>query len=145
MNDEMNRFGQGDRLVNQLMSTATSIADDIEDYIEEHPSNDVGNSIDDIDKVLGKMEELRSAFRGKHNELKVQCGPHRYPPNLEGSRETTLARIKSYLTEVRARRKLLRDGEETAKTTSMVAKREKLKFMIAEVIRTTTGLKNVFT
>ena len=144
MNDEMNRFGQGDRLVNQLMSTATSIADDIEDYIEEHPSNDVGNSIDDIDKVLSKMEELRSAFRGKHNELKVQCGPHRYPPNLEGSRETTLARIKSYLTEVRARRKLLRDGEETAKTTSMVAKREKLKFMIAEVIRTTTGLQNVF-
>ena len=87
------------QLANRLISQAASLSDDIEDYMEENPSRDLPNSVVDLDKVINKMEEMRSSFRSKHTELKLQFSEH-YDIRLGSACNTTLESIKRYLRHV---------------------------------------------
>ena len=55
-----------------LVMDEATIGEDIDDYIDE---KNVGNmlSIKEVDEEIQQIEELRTAYRRKHNELKVQC------------------------------------------------------------------------
>ena len=50
-----------------------TIGGDIDDYIEENNVEDV-LSIEEVDEKIQRIEELRAAYRRKHNELKVLLG-----------------------------------------------------------------------
>ena len=102
--EEMNRkanqdqFNQANKAANQLIGQAISLSDDIEDFIEENPSDELGNSVVDLDKIISRMEELRSSFRAKHNELKIlyEDNPGKYTGQLEKECTTTLEKVKKY-------------------------------------------------
>ena len=129
---------------NQLISQAASLSEDIIDFMDEHPCGDLSNSIDDLDKLINKMEEMRSIFRSKHSELKFQYRDQ-YHPNLGKQCNETLAAIKKYLVEVRNKRKSIRDNEDSARTSQLLAKEKKLKFLGTEVRRTMSSLEDIFT
>ena len=50
-----------------------TIGGDIDDYIDENNVEDV-LSIEEVDEKIQRIEELRAAYRRKHNELKVLLG-----------------------------------------------------------------------
>ena len=50
-----------------------TIGGDIDDYIDENNVEDV-LSIEEVDEKIQRIEELRAAYRSKHNELKVLLG-----------------------------------------------------------------------
>ena len=56
-----------------LVMDEATIGEDIDDYIDE---KNVGNmlSIKEVDEEIQQIEELRTAYRRKHNELKVLLG-----------------------------------------------------------------------
>lgn len=61
--------------MDDLLLLANFLADDIDDFLDEHPitqlmeSNELMDSNEDIDKSLEKLSTLRSNYRMKHKEL----------------------------------------------------------------------------
>ena len=49
------------------------IGEDIDDYIDENKVEDVLPT-EEVDEKIQRIEELRTAYRRKHNELKVLLG-----------------------------------------------------------------------
>ena len=57
-----------------LLIDEATIGEDIDDYIDENNNAENVLSIEEIDEKIQRIEELRTAYRGKHNELKVLLG-----------------------------------------------------------------------
>ena len=130
-----------DYLIRQLIGQAESISEDIDCFIEENPPADFGNSIEDLDKIINRIEDMRSSFRGKHKEIRAHCTPGLL---LGKSFNATLEAVKLYLKQVRDKRKSLRDGEDVQKLALVAAKQEKLVFLGKEVRRTISDLYVTF-
>ena len=64
-----------DHLIRQLIGQAESISEDIDCFIEENPPVDFGNYVEDLDKIINRIEDMRSSFRGKHKEIRAHCTP----------------------------------------------------------------------
>ena len=75
MSTDENTAGNGstskDRIAleGKMISQLQALSDDIDDYIDENPSNEICESLSDLDFVIRKMEEMRSIYRSKHKEL----------------------------------------------------------------------------
>ena len=140
------QFNQANKAANQLIGQAISLSNDIEDFIEENPSDELGNFVEDLDRIISRMEEMRSSFRAKHNELKIlyEGSPGKYTAQLEKACTTTLEEVKKYLKVVRSKRKSLRDSEDTEKTAKLEAKEKKLEFLGTEAKRTISSLNSIF-
>ena len=136
-------FRENERSINQLLSQVDSLSDDINDFINETPPMEIGNSIEDLDKAIAKIENHRSAFRAKHKELQCHCWDHQ-KEDLRKSCEYTLNSIKEYITDAKARRKSLRDEEGKHKINILLKKSNKVKFINEEVRRIITDLNNAF-
>ena len=54
------------------------------------------SSIEDVDGKIQQIEELRTAYRRKHNELKVLLGIHYEEPYAEDDKKR-LASVKNYV------------------------------------------------
>ena len=63
-----------------------TIGEDIDDYIDE---NNVENvlSIEEVDEKIQRIEELKTAYRRKHNELKVLLGSNYEEPYAEDGKK----------------------------------------------------------
>ena len=48
-----------------------SMADDIDDFIEENPIDEIEDSMSDLDLVIRRIEEMRSQYRSKQREHTV--------------------------------------------------------------------------
>ena len=44
----------------QLIATEATLSDDVDDFIQENPIEDIGSCIDDYDAINKKAEELRT-------------------------------------------------------------------------------------
>ena len=53
-----------------LFADEATIPEDIDDFLEENVVADLGHSVEDYDMINKNVEGLRSAYRGKHNQLK---------------------------------------------------------------------------
>lgn len=105
-NNRLKNIEETQLKVNELISQAESISDDIDDFIDENPSYHFGNSIEDLDKAISRIEDLRSAFRARHKELKNHCRD-RYGESLHKAYSSTLDVVKEYLKMARDKRKSL--------------------------------------
>ena len=141
------QFNMDNKAANQLIGQAITHGEDIEDFIEENPSDQFGNSVADLDRIISKVEDMRSTFRGKHNELKIHFEDHpgRYDDVLGKVYKTTLETVKKYLRDARGKRKSLRDNEDYEKVAKLEAREAKIKFLKTEVKRTISSLGSVFT
>ena len=57
-----------------LVIDEATIGEDIDDYIDENNNAENVLSIEEIDEKIQRIEELRTAYRRKHNKLKVLLG-----------------------------------------------------------------------
>ena len=57
-----------------LVIDEATIGEDIDDYIDENNNAENVLSIEEVDEKIQRIEELRAAYRRKHNELKVLLG-----------------------------------------------------------------------
>ena len=122
-----------------------SIGEDIDDFIEENPLEDIGSSVSDLDGAINNIENLRSAYRNKHKEVVNAVGADQYSADDETKFQTRLTAIKKYILGAKAGRKLLRDGEDGVKAEAEQQKKRKLKFLGDEATRLMTDLEAKFT
>ena len=57
-----------------LTAEESTIAEDIDDYLDENPIKEIGQNIGDHDIVCKRVEDLRSIYRGRHKQLKTSMG-----------------------------------------------------------------------
>ena len=95
------QFNKDNKAANLLPSQAITQAQDIEDFIEENLAYEFGNLLKDIDRIISKIENMRSSFREKHNKLKIHFEEHpgRYEEELGKVYKNTLVMIKGVYDE----------------------------------------------
>ena len=80
-----------------LIIDEAAIGEDIDGYIDE---NNVENmlSTEEVEEKIQRIEELRTAYRRKHNELKVLLGSN-YEESYTEDGQKRLASVKNYYNE----------------------------------------------
>ena len=113
------------------------------DFIDENPVIEVPSAVDDLDKVIKRMEDLRSDYRSKNKELRLLLGSE-YGADLESTYKKTLDVVKEYIKAAQVRKKEVRGDEDTIKSKALLVKDEKLVFLRKEIKRVMTELEKVF-
>ena len=54
--------------IQQVAAQIATISDDIDDHIDENPIEEICNSIEDLDVIIMKTENLRTQYRSKYQE-----------------------------------------------------------------------------
>ena len=129
--------------VNTLLGQVEAIDDDVTDFIDENPVGEVPSAVEDLDKVIKRMEDLRSGYRSKHKELRIHLGQE-YGRELRTTYDNTLDIVKAYIKAAQVRKKELRGNEDSVKSKALEVKDEKLGFLRREIKRVMTELENVF-
>ena len=57
--------------IQQLAAQIATISDDIDVHIDENPIEDICSSIEDLDVIVVKVENLRTQYRSKHQEMRI--------------------------------------------------------------------------
>ena len=135
--NEPNKFSQ-------LISQADSIGEDIDDYIDDYPVYELANSVDDLDHAVDKVERMRSEFRTVHKEIRIFYGERRYQQDFINGYKSKLDTIREYLSNVRDKRKLLREDQDRLRMDQEFAHAKKLRFLGTEVRRIISHLTNKF-
>ena len=96
-------FSKANKTANHLISQAITQGENNEDFMEENPSYDFRNSVDDLDRIISKVKDMRPSFREKDNELRIHFEEH---PDRGGdvfgkAYNNTLGIVKEYLLEAR--------------------------------------------
>ena len=60
--------------IQQLAAQIATISDEIDDHIDENPTEDICSSIEDLDVIIVKTENLRNQYRSKHQEMRISLG-----------------------------------------------------------------------
>ena len=93
--DLQSHNGMGKQKADALVTDESIIGEDIDDYIDQ---NDVENilSREEVDSKLQRIEELRTASRIKHNELKMLLCPN-YEESYAGDCKKRLTSMENYI------------------------------------------------
>ena len=78
-----------------LVIDEATIGEDIDDYIDENNAENV-LSTEEVDEKIQQIEELRTAYRRKHNELKVLLGSN-YDESYTENCKKRLMSVKNYI------------------------------------------------
>ena len=126
--------------VNELVAEEATISEDIDDFLDENIVKEIGNAVEDFDRINHRVEDLRSAYRGKHKQLKTSMGDQGYQDTYADQCEKKLNSIKNYIKDLKQARKSLRDGQDTkAKDVSKV-QQKKFSFLRDEIEATINKL-----
>ena len=134
---------QDQALVTQLVSQIDTVSLDIIDFIEENPTQHVVLSVEDMDKMISRIEELRSKYRGSHRELQRYIG-NTYNENFLQGYNMKLHDIKCFIKEVKAKRNNSRLDQDIAKNNSAMLQAKKLQFLVSETDRRIGSLESIF-
>ena len=140
---EIQRMDQNDVIITQLIGHTDALADDIEDFMEENPVEEIATSVEDLDSTVNKIEELRSKYRSQHKELQMYFAES-YEEKFRSKCAHTLTQIKYYIKDAKCIRRKLRVGEELDKNKLTLAREKKLEFLVGEVHRTIASLGLIF-
>ena len=100
--------------IHQLAAQIATISDDIDDHIDENPIEDICSSIEDLDVIIVKTQNLRTQYRSKHQEIRISLG-NQYSETYEVTCEEKLALIKEYIKKAKDARKNMRHQESSQK------------------------------
>ena len=82
--------------IQQLAAQIAAISDDIDNHIDENSIEDNCSSIEDLDVIIVKTENLRIQYRSKLQEMRI-CQGNQYNETYEVNYEKKLALIKEYI------------------------------------------------
>ena len=125
-----------DRMALQI----SALGDDIEDFIDENPADDIRDSLTDLDFVINRAEEYRSLYRSKFKELANYGGEDdtvRY--------EEKMTSIKNYILESKKRRREIKDHERNGLEMEKQSKNQAFLFVFNDVSRLMSELEVEFT
>ena len=127
-----------------LAAEQATLAEDITDFIEENPTKEIGDFAEDYDQIQRRLEDLRSQYRNKHNQLK-QILKEGYKDQYEISYTELTESVKNYIKDLKSKRKLLRitTNVETKNTAEM--RETKFKFLENEVTNAIQSFTTIFT
>ena len=134
---------QDQAVVTQLASQVDALSDDIIDFVDENPTAHVSLSVEDMDSMVSKVEELRSHYRTKSRELQRYLGTD-YATNYLPAYNSTIETIKNYIKQVKEKRNNSRLDEDLAKNDKAMQKAKKLEFLVTETNRRISSLELVF-
>ena len=121
----------------RILSEQESVVDDIYDFVDENPIAFVRENLDDIDKSISKIEDLRSTYRSLHKELK-RLSPDTYEGDHSIRYDNVVKLIKDYIKEAKDARVNIRTSETDKSNDDMLRKRQTVKLMIANGSRVVT-------
>ena len=117
----------------QLLIEVNTIFEDINDFLEENVINEIGSNIGDHDEMCRKVEELRTSYRGKHNQLRASMDLEEYQDKYEADYNECMQSIKQYIKCLKAQRRNLRDDEDEKLKDESQAKTIKFNFFEQEI------------
>ena len=126
-----------DNTSQKLYIQIQSLADDIDDFIEENSIEEIEDSMSDLDLVIKRIEEMRSQYRAKHKELSA-LDP-RYGDNQDYTDRLLL--MKKYMFTGKDARQRVRRMEESGKQDEKEVKRAAFSFIIDDARRMIVNLK----
>ena len=99
ISEGLDQIGEGDNMDKQRIDAIrvelSSIADDIEDFIDENEI-DENSTTAEVDCKISKIEELRTSCRKLHNELNI-LSEASYGELYERDKERQLSLMKDYI------------------------------------------------
>ena len=127
--------------MDDLLIQIGCISDDIEDFLDEHPINNMVDSIEDTDATLEKLCSLRSLYRMKHKEL---LKSEDYPASTQAEvYNTQMVAIKGYIQEANDKRHKVRLKYYAVSQEKKVAEEKQSRFLTVEVKRMMSELERM--
>ena len=127
-----------------LTAEESTIAEDIDDYLDENPIKEIGQNIGDHDIVCKRVEDLRSIYRGRHKQLKTSMGDVDYKAKYDIAYTKKLDDMKKYIKLLKSQRQTLRSGEVLKTDDELKVKEVKFKFLRDQVNESITCLNGIF-
>ena len=127
-----------------LTAEESTIAEDIDDYLDENPIKEIGQNIGDHDIVCKRVEDLRSIYRGRHKQLKTSMGDVDYKAKYDIAYTKRLDDMKKYIKLLKSQRQTLRSGEVLKTDDELKVKEVKFKFLRDQVNESITRLNGIF-
>ena len=114
-----------------LVIDKATIGEGIDDYIDE---NNVENmlSIQEVDEKIQQIEELRSAYKRKHNELKVLLRSN-YEDSYAEDGKKRLVSVKNYIMKANRMKRDMSERKLIPDTKSIASKKRSEEVMVQEV------------
>ena len=128
--------------IDALTIDESTIAEDIEDYIDENEV-DVSTCIAEIDVKINKMEEFRTSYRKKHKELKLILGS-KYEDLYSGNYDRKLSSVKEYIKRVNHFKKEMIERKSNADSKIQASKVRSKTFLYEETEKTIRDLNGKF-
>ena len=126
---EEQKFGHMDQVsVDQL-----TLAADIRDVIDENPSDEI-ISINEIESVLMKIEQLRTLYRNRHIQLQLYLKGN-YEKSHRKQYDALLSEIKAFIKELKCKKHSINDAKISAERNEVHTKQKSLTFLIGEAKR----------
>ena len=121
-----------------LVIDEATTTEDIDDYIDE---NNVENvlSIEEVDEKIQRIAELRTAYRKKHNELKVLLGSN-YEESYAEDAKKRLTSVKHYIMKANMVKRDKSERKRIPDTKSIASKKRSEEFLVQEVKATMRNL-----
>ena len=97
--------------------------------------------IEEIDEKIQQIEELRTAYRGKHNELKVLLGSN-YEQSYAEKDKKRLMSVKNYIMKANMVKRDKSERKVIPDTKSIASKNRSEEFLVQEVKTTMRNLQS---
>ena len=126
----------------QLQTEQATLADDINDFIDENNLDDNISDIEDIESCISRIEQLRSKYRRTHKDLPKLS--NNYEINYGKEFLETITSIKCYFKEANRRKGMIRqlqkegnvekkDNERKIEVRKQIKKNEACQFQINDI------------
>ncbi len=121
-----------------------SLSDDINDFIDENPTDDLRHNVADIDAAIQRMEDFRSIFRQKHRRLIEHIDMTTYTQKFQRTADEMVKKCKDYIIAVKTLRKEIRCEESATASDHAKGNRRYFNFLNDEMRKQIIDLKADF-
>ena len=97
--------------ITRLQAKELTIVEDEEENMSENEIALIGNNIHDHDDICKRIEDFRSLYRGKYNQLISIIENEAYTNKYAEEYDTMIKKIKEYIKSLKEQRKNLRNNE----------------------------------
>ena len=143
-NRTLAKFGGMGEQFRTLKLQLETIADDIDDFMDEKPIElSTTTVIDDLDINTNRIEQLRTSYRRVFKELQF-LNDDNFEQSIQKQYELKIGEIKVYIKRSNEIRKTLHEQENVKINQEKAAKQWSTNFTINEVQRSIVELRNIF-
>ena len=123
-----------------LLIQEDALSDDIDDFLDENPVDDISDSIKDLEMAIEKAEMLRSVFRAKHKELRALMH-ERYGESI-GLKSKELPLMKDYKLKLKGCKKSINHMEKGDRKEQKDIKKKSFNFLLSVMKRLIHHVEN---